>query len=654
LNSDGSIDNTFNVGLGPDNTVFAISIQDDGKILVGGAFQTFNGFDTRRIVRLNTDGSVDESFNNILTNGSFSSFNNSGSIRTISIQNDENIIIGGDFSVNNGISYGLEFNNLARLDSNGVIDINYLPRIYTGGLNNPIAINGRVRTSVLLNDGSLLIGGEFTSYYGSTSLNRLARLSEDGSLDPNFNAGNISSTYFWPGSGNHQPPIINKVAPQNDGKILVGGRFTMFNGSARNNILRLNIDGSIDQSFAGPGTNDGNAWIYDIAIQNNGKIVLVGDFISYNSINCTRIVRINADGSYDHQFSPFFIPSANNVVYTVKIKNNGNIIIGGYFTEYFPAPLGGTSSKIAQLSGDCIEPPAPSGEPFQSFCLGATLSDLNVSGSNIKWYDNNGNLLSNPNLILTSGETYYASQTITCESTALLQVSVVLEQPITPNFNQINTICSGQTLNALPNTSLNNISGTWSPSINNTATTTYTFTPNLGQCANIQTMTVSVNPLPTVTLAAFTPICDTLQPFTLTGGLPLGGAYAGPSVASNSFNPAIGPGQYTIQYAYTDIFGCSNAAAQTITVIGCNTATISENDKTEIRIYPNPTATHVTIVAPEYVVGKRIYVYDLNGKLILETLLLETIQTVNLDTVATGSYYLKIEDETTTFKLIKH
>ena len=64
---------------------------------------------------------------------------------------------------------------------------------------------------------------------------------------------------------------------------------------------------------------------------------------------------------------------------------------------------------------------------------------------------------------------------------------------ITPIFNQIAPICSGQPIN-LPTISTNNISGSWSPNINNNSTTTYTFTPNVSQCATATTMTVVVNP----------------------------------------------------------------------------------------------------------------------------------------------------------------
>jgi len=72
-------------------------------------------------------------------------------------------------------------------------------------------------------------------------------------------------------------------------------------------------------------------------------------------------------------------------------------------------------------------------------------------------------------------------------------VSVTITPQTTPTFNAVNPICSGGQLNALPTTSTNSITGTWSPAIDNTTTTTYTFTPDGGQCAAVTNLTITVN-----------------------------------------------------------------------------------------------------------------------------------------------------------------
>jgi gliding motility-associated-like protein len=71
-------------------------------------------------------------------------------------------------------------------------------------------------------------------------------------------------------------------------------------------------------------------------------------------------------------------------------------------------------------------------------------------------------------------------------------MTITINPNITPTFAQVGPFCSGATIPALPTTSQNNITGTWSPALNNTATTTYTFTPNAGQCATTTTMTISI------------------------------------------------------------------------------------------------------------------------------------------------------------------
>ena len=92
-----------------------------------------------------------------------------------------------------------------------------------------------------------------------------------------------------------------------------------------------------------------------------------------------------------------------------------------------------------------------------------------------------------------------------CATTTTLIITV--NPNITPTFNAVAAICSGGALTALPTTSLNGITGTWSPALNNTATTTYTFTPTAGLCATTTTLTITVNPNVTPT---FTPVAAIL------------------------------------------------------------------------------------------------------------------------------------------------
>jgi gliding motility-associated-like protein len=102
-------------------------------------------------------------------------------------------------------------------------------------------------------------------------------------------------------------------------------------------------------------------------------------------------------------------------------------------------------------------------------------------------------------------------------------IDIVVNPIITPFFNAVNPICSGDTLPNLPSTSSNSITGTWSPAMNNTATTNYTFTPDTGQCAVTSNIDIVVNPIITPSFSVVNPICsgDTLPnlPSTSSNGV---------------------------------------------------------------------------------------------------------------------------------------
>jgi hypothetical protein len=368
--------------------------------------------------------------------------------------------------------------------------------------------------------------------------------------------------------------------------------------------------------------------------------------------------------------------------------------------------------------GDCTPPSAPTGQSSQSFCTNATISDLVATGSGIQWYSSSsGGTPLGAQTQLTSGTSYYASQTVTCASLSRLQVAVTINQPIDPTFNQLDSICEGATLNlanisnngitgiwspvidntitttysfipnanecansttmtvvvnpsttptfsqlaaicsggtiSLPSVSNENVSGTWSPAINNTATTTYTFAPNTGQCANTQTMTVTVNPLPTVTLASFNSVCDTAGVVNLTGGSPAGGTYSGTSVSNNSFNTSVGIGSYPITYSYTNSNGCSSNATQNLLVISCAGSDVIELKDNGIVLYPNPAQDAFTVETSEDLTGKSFIIHDVSGRILSSGKLIGNKTTIQVSVLSTGTYYLKFPETNQTLKFIK-
>jgi uncharacterized delta-60 repeat protein len=315
LNSDGSIDNSFNIGTGANSLIHAIEIQSDNKILIGGNFTSFNGTSVNRLVRLNSDGSIDSSFD-IGTGANLI-------IYTIGIQSDNKILIGGRFTSYNGsLSTGL-----ARLNTNGS---------YDGSLNVGVGIGGNskwVRDLSPQSDGRIIITGNFDTYQG-VARTAIARVDTDGSLDTSFNVG-TGATFSEIGSH-----II-----QNDGKVVIVGGFGNYNGTTSERIARINTDGSIDSSFnMNPGFNGGAAWTS--LLLNDGRIFVGGLFSSYKGYYVGRIIILNPDGSIDTSFTP--ILGANGRVRDIKRQSDGKLLIGGTFTEY----AGISSNRIARVNID--------------------------------------------------------------------------------------------------------------------------------------------------------------------------------------------------------------------------------------------------------------------------------------------------------------
>ncbi|MBZ4035595.1 T9SS sorting signal type C domain-containing protein [Flavobacterium sp. 17A] len=301
----GKVDNSFNVvdngenGDGFNSTVRTLLIQRNGNLIVGGDYLSLNGIPVSYLTRLNPDGSIDESFD------TGTGFN--GKIYSSILQDDGKIIVGGSFTMYNGISAG----RIIRLNADGTYDPSFDTKIG--------ATTGIVYDIALQSDGKLIIVGSFTKY-NSVTVNRIARLFSNGSLDNSFLTNSGSATN------------VTHVKILHDQRIILTGNFTGFNGTPANRIIRLNNNGSVDTSFAtGNGFNDD---VNAIAMQSDGKIVLGGDFTAYNSIDANRIIRLNENGTID----PSFISGTGfgkGGVEVIKINQNDEIMIGGSFTGYY-------------------------------------------------------------------------------------------------------------------------------------------------------------------------------------------------------------------------------------------------------------------------------------------------------------------------------
>lgn len=464
LNTDGSLDNSFDPGTGTNDMVHASSILPDGKIIIGGDFWSYNGTTKIRLARLFPDGSLDTNFNN--------GWGPDASVSSIFVQPDGKILITGHFTNYNNIPA----NHIARLNTDGTLDTSF---------NSGTGADWDVSTVSTQTDGKIVIGGNFTSYNGIARKN-IARLNTDGSLDMTFNTGTGADSN------------VTNLSIQSDGKIIIGGYFDLYNGTIRKRIARLNTNGSLDTSFNADLAGIGS--INNTALQLDGKIIVGGYFSFNNNTTIYNVIRLNTDGSRDTNFDVGNGIDSYGTVLKTLIQSDGKIIIGGGFETY----TGVLRNNIARINSDILPPVAAD----QSVCLNAMVSDLKAEGTNLKWYSaDTGGLLLDPNTILTSGP-YFVSQTINGFESFRTKINVTVNQPTEPIFTPISDICPGTSLQPLPTTSNDGVTGTWLPALDNTKTVIYTFTPTPGLCAKATTLTIKVNSVLIPTFIPVAPICS--------------------------------------------------------------------------------------------------------------------------------------------------
>jgi uncharacterized delta-60 repeat protein len=322
LNVDGSADTTgFLSGLaGGNGNVYALANQTDDQLLVAGAFTSFNGLVRNRITRLNTDGSTDSSFK-----PGAGADNTIYSLAETFVGGVRKIYIGGAFSTIGGISHP----NLARLNNDGTVDGGFAPGT---GPTAPVYAVATYPTNSFY-AGKLLVGGAFTNL-NSFAVSGIARLNSDGSLDTNFDL-NLNT------SG-----AVRAIAIQSDNRILLGGDFTNVNGVAVNHLARLNSDGSLDTNFVANIGAGVNGQVNGIAVQLDGRIVVVGQFSLANGVTRNGITRLLPTGAVDPTIN--FGDGANGAVDAVVVQPNDQmIVIGGAFTQYNDQPAG----RITRIYG---------------------------------------------------------------------------------------------------------------------------------------------------------------------------------------------------------------------------------------------------------------------------------------------------------------
>ena len=297
LNTDGSYDSTFSIGTGFNDSVRTLAVQNDGKILIGGDFTTYQGITYNYLIRLNSTGSVDNTFS--LGTGP------DDNVNVIVLQTDQKILIGGLF-----IDYDSNVTGkIARLTSAGFYDTSF----DTGFL----GFNNTVYTIALQTDGSMYVGGDFTDYDSVTS-SKIIKLNSDGSIDASFDIGTgfNNSVYYI--------RILNNL------NILVTGDFTLYKTVPNNRIIELTYNGSIGSVSYGSGFNSS---VRKSVVELSGNYLIGGDFTTYNSSNTNYITRLNSNGTISTNY-PFPTTTFNGSIYDMYVENASNYLVGGNFTTY--------------------------------------------------------------------------------------------------------------------------------------------------------------------------------------------------------------------------------------------------------------------------------------------------------------------------------
>jgi len=289
-------------------SIDAIRVQADGKILIGGAFDTVGGQTRENIARLDAATGLADAFDP-----------NAGShVTAIAVQADGKILAGGIF----GHIGGQTRSQVARLDATTGLADSFDPNLspHTSGVSS-IAVQ---------QDGKILIGGNFNTVApnggASVTRNYIARLEADGTVDQTLDLNAIGSEVF-------------ATTIQADGKTLIGGNFTSILGVPRNHIARLNPDGTLDVAFD-PNADDA---VYAVATQADGKILVGGSFTGIGGEIRFHIARLDPLTGLPDSFDP----NANDDVLCIAVQvGDGGILVGGQFTT-----IGGQMrNRIARLN----------------------------------------------------------------------------------------------------------------------------------------------------------------------------------------------------------------------------------------------------------------------------------------------------------------
>lgn len=335
-----AIDNNFKATVGANGSVNTVFPLDDGRLIYVGSFTDFNHKGAvkplNRIVMTSKDGEVDR---NLLSGTAVD-----GYLNTIDALPNKKFVIGGGFSSYD--SHLGQIKNITLLNSNGSLDTmivrTFLDRDTVPAFNG--GVDGRI-TKLFVHNNTITAVGSFTYYlqfvYGlsdfrqmydslavdSVEVRNMVRFFPDGSLDSSFNYDFDRHRSFTGPNG----PIVDAFM-QEDGKLIIVGRFSKYNGDGVSNICRINPDGSLDRTFRiGSGADN---TIGSIRFnETTHKFMIAGAFDHFNGVARSGLAMLNADGTLDPDFNP--APRAIGEAYrSAHELSNGMVVVSGFFKSY--------------------------------------------------------------------------------------------------------------------------------------------------------------------------------------------------------------------------------------------------------------------------------------------------------------------------------
>jgi uncharacterized delta-60 repeat protein len=318
----GGFNDTVRALLPDQVVIFGEIPEPNNAFLVGGDFTEYVNsgatFPANKFTRIMESRITDSDLVNFNAIG--------GGVFTIARQSDSKILVGGSF-FEDFVSLNTRY--IKRLNSNGSFD---------GTFSISSGFDNFVQSIVVQGDQKVIAGGDFNTYQ-NVSANKIIRLNSNGSRDTTYSIG----TGFAPSNS-----AVFGLDLQSDGKVVAVGSFTLYQGSQRNFICRINTNGSNDTTLAiGSGFND---TVIAVKIQADQKILVGGTFTIYTppsqSFGRNRFIRLNSNASVDTSFD--IGTGFNNTVTCISLQDDGKILVGGAFTTY----RGISANRIIRLNSN--------------------------------------------------------------------------------------------------------------------------------------------------------------------------------------------------------------------------------------------------------------------------------------------------------------